>query len=32
MIIFGLGNGGVAVGISNLWTHGGFCPTARRAC
>ncbi|WP_371367848.1 putative transport protein YifK [Sporomusa rhizae] len=26
MIIFGLGNGGVPVGISNLWTHGGFFP------
>lgn len=24
MIIFGLGHGGVSVGISNLWTHGGF--------
>lgn len=24
MIIFGIGNGGVAVGISNLWSHGGF--------
>ncbi len=26
MIVFGLGNGGVATGISNLWTHGGFMP------
>jgi len=26
MILFGLGNGGVATGISNLWTHGGFMP------
>src|SRR5476649_1463823 len=26
MIIFGFGNGGVAIGISNLWTHGGFFP------
>lgn len=26
MILFGLGNAGVAVGISNLWTHGGFMP------
>lgn len=26
MIIFGIGHGGVAVGISNLWTHGGFFP------
>lgn len=24
MILFGFGNGGVAVGISNLWSHGGF--------
>lgn len=24
MIIFGIGHGGAAVGISNLWTHGGF--------
>ena len=26
MIVFGLGNDGVAIGISNLWTHGGFFP------
>lgn len=26
MIIFGFGNNGIAVGISNLWTHGGFMP------
>ncbi|MCV9992543.1 amino acid permease, partial [Burkholderia pseudomallei] len=26
MIVFGLGNGGVATGISNLWTNGGFMP------
>ena len=26
MILFGIGNGGVAVGISNLWSHGGFMP------
>jgi amino acid transporter, AAT family len=26
MIVLGLGNGGVATGISNLWTHGGFMP------
>ncbi|EEE09481.1 proline-specific permease ProY [Burkholderia multivorans CGD2M] len=26
MIVFGIGNGGVATGISNLWTHGGFMP------
>lgn len=24
VILFGFGNGGHAVGISNLWTHGGF--------
>ncbi|GIM45814.1 putative amino acid permease YtnA [Collibacillus ludicampi] len=26
MILFGFGNGGIAVGISNLWKHGGFFP------
>lgn len=26
MIVFGLGNGGHAVGLSNLWSHGGFFP------
>ncbi|QRX84171.1 amino acid permease [Glaciimonas sp. PAMC28666] len=26
MIVFGLGNHGVALGISNLWSHGGFLP------
>lgn len=26
MIIFGIGNGGIALGISNLWSHGGFFP------
>ena len=26
MIVAGFGNGGVAVGISNLWQHGGFMP------
>ncbi|MGY1917393.1 amino acid permease [Pseudomonas tolaasii] len=26
IIIFGIGNDGVAVGISNLWIHGGFMP------
>ena len=26
MIVFGLGNHGVATGISNLWAHGGFMP------
>jgi len=27
VIFFGIGNGGVALGISNLWAHGGFFPT-----
>lgn len=26
MVIFGIGNHGVAVGISNLWSHGGLLP------
>ncbi len=26
MIVFGVGNHGVATGISNLWRHGGFFP------
>ncbi|MFJ7827673.1 amino acid permease [Psychrobacillus sp. NPDC096623] len=26
VILFGLGNDGIAVGISNLWTNGGFAP------
>jgi AAT family amino acid transporter len=26
MIVFGLGNHGIATGISNLWKHGGFFP------
>jgi AAT family amino acid transporter len=26
MIIFGIGNGGIATGISNLWSHGGLFP------
>lgn len=26
IIVFGFGNNGVAVGISNLWSHGGFMP------
>ncbi|MCZ8521769.1 MULTISPECIES: amino acid permease [Paenibacillus] len=26
LILFGFGNGGVAIGISNLWQHGGFFP------
>lgn len=24
MIFFGFGNGGLAVGVTNLWSHGGF--------
>lgn len=24
IIFFGFGNGGASVGISNLWSHGGF--------
>jgi len=26
MMLFGIGNSGVAIGISNLWSHGGFMP------
>lgn len=26
IIFFGFGNGGNAVGLSNLWSHGGFMP------
>lgn len=26
IILWGIGNGGQATGISNLWTHGGFFP------
>lgn len=26
MIFFGIGNGGIATGIHNLWSHGGFLP------
>lgn len=26
MIVFGVANQGVAIGISNLWSHGGFFP------
>ncbi|MBP2651787.1 MAG: amino acid permease-associated region [Firmicutes bacterium] len=26
IIVFGVGHGGQPVGISNLWTHGGFFP------
>ncbi|MGC5327737.1 amino acid permease [Brevibacillus sp. SYSU BS000544] len=24
LIFFGIGNGGIAIGLSNLWEHGGF--------
>lgn len=24
LIFFGIGNGGIAIGLSNLWAHGGF--------
>jgi AAT family amino acid transporter len=27
MIVFGLGNGGIPLGIRNLWEHGGFLPS-----
>jgi AAT family amino acid transporter len=30
MIMFGLGNHGVAIGISNLWSHGGFMPNGAK--
>lgn len=26
LIVFGIGNGGEPLGISNLWAHGGFMP------
>ncbi len=26
MIVFGIGNGGVATGIKNLWDNGGLFP------
>ncbi len=26
IILFGIGNGGIATGISNLWSNGGFMP------
>ncbi|WP_035351336.1 amino acid permease [Fictibacillus gelatini] len=26
IILFGIGNGGIATGISNLWKHDGFAP------
>ncbi|MCD8785012.1 amino acid permease [Staphylococcus gallinarum] len=26
LIFFGIGNGGEAIGLSNLWSHGGFMP------
>lgn len=28
IILFGWGNGGHALGFSNLWSHGGFFPTS----
>jgi amino acid transporter, AAT family len=30
MIIFGIGNGGHALGLSNLWSHGGFMPNGMK--
>ncbi|KQZ59652.1 MULTISPECIES: amino acid permease [unclassified Lysobacter] len=30
MIVFGFGNHGVATGISNLWSHGGFFPNGAK--
>jgi amino acid transporter, AAT family len=30
MIMFGLGNHGVATGINNLWSHGGFMPNGAK--
>src|SRR3984957_14221771 len=30
MIMFGLGTHGVATGISNLWSHGGFMPNGAK--
>jgi AAT family amino acid transporter len=30
MIAFGIGNGGIATGIHNLWKHGGFFPNGIR--
>ena len=32
VILFGIGNGGHPVGISNLWTHGGFSPAGLKVC
>ncbi|MGX9135845.1 amino acid permease [Rummeliibacillus sp. JY-2-4R] len=26
IILLGIGNGGIAIGFSNLWNHGGFMP------
>lgn len=31
LILFGLGNGGNAIGFSNLWQHGGFLPADGQA-
>lgn len=30
MIVLGFGNNGVATGISNLWSHGGFFPNGAK--
>lgn len=30
LIFFGLGNGGKAIGLANLWAHGGFLPVDGR--
>lgn len=30
MIFFGLGNGGQPIGLSNLYSHGGFCRWFKR--
>lgn len=30
MIVTGLGNNGVPIGISNLWSHGGFFPNGAK--
>lgn len=30
MIAFGIGNGGIATGISNLWENGGFFPNGAK--
>lgn len=30
MIVFGIGNHGVPIGVSNLWAHGGFFPNGAK--